>query len=98
MLRQDPCLWAKEYCLALSPRLNRSFAAPWNCFLGRSNHELLERMQQGWEWTAINLPLYAERARSMAIQIQAALHLTIRKEMSDVQIVHQLLSQFGLKL
>jgi hypothetical protein len=40
---------------------------------------------------------YADRARSLAKQIQAILHFTIRDEMSDVQIIHQLLSQLGLK-
>jgi hypothetical protein len=31
-------------------------------------------------------------------QIKAALHFTIRESMSDTQIIHQLLSQLGIKL
>ena len=60
-------------------------------------NELLERMQQDWEWTASALHPYAERARSLTDKIQAILHFTIRGSMSDTQIVHQLLSQLGLK-
>ena len=60
--------------------------------------ELLERMQEGWEWTVFDLQPYADRARAMTPQIQAVLHFTIRAEMSDTQIVHQLLSQLGIKL
>ncbi|HEY9909890.1 MAG TPA: hypothetical protein V6D18_20040, partial [Thermosynechococcaceae cyanobacterium] len=59
--------------------------------------ELLEHMKTGWEWTVFDLLPYADRARSLANQIQAILHFTIRDEMSDVQIIHQLLSQLGLK-
>ncbi|HEY9906124.1 MAG TPA: plasmid replication protein, CyRepA1 family, partial [Thermosynechococcaceae cyanobacterium] len=59
--------------------------------------ELLERMQAGWEWTVFDLLPYAERARSLADKIQVILHFTIRDEMSDTQILHQLLSQLGLK-
>ena len=60
-------------------------------------NELLERMQGGWEWTSFDLQPYAEKARSLAPQIKAVLHLTIDR-MTDVQVVHQLLSQLGLKL
>ena len=41
---------------------------------------------------------YADRARSLALQIKVALHFTIKDSMSDVQIINQLLSQMGIKL
>jgi len=59
--------------------------------------ELLEQMPQGSEWTTLDLRPYVDRARSLAPQIQTVLHFTIRDEMNDTQIVHQLLSQLGLK-
>ena len=60
-------------------------------------NELLAQMQAGGEWTAIDLQPYADRARSLADKIQVILHFTIRAEISDTQIVHQLFSQLGLK-
>ena len=42
--------------------------------------------------------LYADRARALALQIKVALHFTIKDEMSDVQVINQLLSQMGIKM
>jgi hypothetical protein len=59
--------------------------------------ELIQKMQGGWQWCRYDLQPYAERARQIAPQVKVALHFTIKDEMSDVQIIHQLLSQLGLK-
>ena len=50
------------------------------------------------EWTKLDLSLYAERARQLAPEIKVALKLTISDAISDVQVVHQLLSQLGVKV
>ena len=60
--------------------------------------ELFAKARDGWEWTAYDLKSYADRARANALHIKTVLHLTIHSKMSDTQIMHQLLSQLGLKL
>jgi hypothetical protein len=58
------------------------------------------------EWTAYDLEADAAPARALAPQIQVGLNFTIpsgckkngKPKMSDVQIMHQLLSQLGLKI
>lgn len=50
------------------------------------------------EWTRDDLHPYAEEARQYARQVKLALQFTITAGMSDVQIVHQLLSQLGIKV
>lgn len=58
------------------------------------------------EWTEYDLQPYAAQARKLTAQIQTALNFTIptgtkdngKPKMSDVQIVHQLLSQLGIKV
>ncbi len=59
--------------------------------------ELIQKMRDGWQWCRYDLQPYAERARRIAPQVKVALHFTIKDEMSDVQIIHQLMSQLGLK-
>ncbi len=49
-------------------------------------------------WTAKDLATVAAKAREWAAAIKAGLNLTIRADMSDVQIVHQLLAQMGVKV
>lgn len=49
------------------------------------------------EWTAADLKPYADRARNYAHDIKTALNFSIRDSVSDVQIIHQLLSQMGVK-
>ncbi len=41
---------------------------------------------------------YAARARALAPQIKVALNFTISARVSDVQIIHQLLLQMGMKV
>ena len=60
--------------------------------------QLLTKLREGWQWCRYDLEPYADRARSLAAQIKVALHFTIRESMSDTQVVHQLLSQLGIKL
>lgn len=60
--------------------------------------ELIEKMQAGWTWTRYDLVAYADRARALTPQIKVALHFTITEGMSDTQVIHQLLSQLGIKL
>ena len=60
--------------------------------------ELLHQIRAGWFWCKHDLKPYADRARAISIHIKSVLHFTIREEMSDTQVVHQLLSQLGIKL
>ncbi|NJN85856.1 MAG: DUF3854 domain-containing protein [Leptolyngbyaceae cyanobacterium SL_7_1] len=60
--------------------------------------QLLQRLRTGWNYTRYDLAPYAVKARAMAPAIKVALHLTITTKMSDVQIVHQLLAQMGVKV
>lgn len=60
--------------------------------------ELLKYVDPDRTWTKYDLAADADRARQMAGQIKTVLHLTITPKMSDVQIIHQLLSQMGLKV
>lgn len=50
------------------------------------------------EWTKYDLAADAETARRYAAEIKMVLHFTITPGMSDVQIIHQLLSQLGVKV
>ncbi|HEY9661280.1 MAG TPA: hypothetical protein V6C65_22730, partial [Allocoleopsis sp.] len=50
------------------------------------------------EWTKYDLYSYACKAREWAAQIKQGLCLTITESMSDVQVIHQLLSQLGIKV
>jgi hypothetical protein len=52
----------------------------------------------GWCWCKYDLKPYADQARALAPQIKVALHFTIKDSMSDTQVIHQLLSQLGIKL
>jgi hypothetical protein len=58
---------------------------------------LIAKLRSGWQWTKYDLAFYAEKARAFAPQIKVALRITIDK-MSDTQIIHQLLSQLGIKV
>ncbi|MEM7770421.1 MAG: plasmid replication protein, CyRepA1 family [Cyanobacteria bacterium P01_A01_bin.37] len=49
-------------------------------------------------WTKLDLRPYAERIRQHSDQVRVALHFTVVPELSDVQLVHQLLSQMGVKI
>ncbi|HEY9641538.1 MAG TPA: hypothetical protein V6C57_13705, partial [Coleofasciculaceae cyanobacterium] len=60
--------------------------------------ELIQQIKGGWEWTKHNLAGYAATARALAPQIKVALNFTITDKVSDVQIVHQLLLQLGIKV
>ncbi|MGG6295035.1 plasmid replication protein, CyRepA1 family [Leptolyngbya sp. AN02str] len=60
--------------------------------------ELIAKLRNGWQWCKYELKPYADRARELALQIKVALHYSITDVMSDTQIVHQLLSQLGIKL
>jgi hypothetical protein len=60
--------------------------------------ELIAKMRSGWQWCGEELKPYAAIARTLAQQIKITLHFTITSDMSDTQVVHQLLSQLGIKL
>jgi hypothetical protein len=60
--------------------------------------ELLAKIRSGWQWCKYDLKPYADCARELTRQIKVALHYTITEGMSDTQIIHQLLSQLGIKL
>jgi Domain of unknown function (DUF3854) len=59
--------------------------------------DLVDRMIKGWDWTKHDLKPFADLARQFKEQIKTVLHFTINDKVSDTQIVHQLLCQFGLK-
>ncbi|MBD2303783.1 hypothetical protein, partial [Nostoc sp. FACHB-190] len=50
------------------------------------------------EWTKADLKPYADKIRLYAPEILTHLNRTISEKMSDMQVVHQLLSQFGIKI
>lgn len=58
---------------------------------------LLDFLEEGREWTADDISPYAEKIRQYASAIKIALNVTINDRMSDIQVVHQLLSQLGLR-
>lgn len=60
--------------------------------------ELLDRARNGEQWCKYDLQVYADRARQFSADIKLTLHFTISDRVSDVQIVHQLLSQLGIIL
>ncbi|MBD2055295.1 DUF3854 domain-containing protein [Oculatella sp. FACHB-28] len=49
------------------------------------------------EWTKYDLEEVANVARQLATQVKVALNFTVSSKVSDTQIVHQLLSQMGVK-
>ncbi|MEP0914905.1 DUF3854 domain-containing protein [Leptolyngbya sp. GB1-A1] len=83
-------------------RWNQSLC-PWDISSAALRRALREQLgltdflNQDKEWTRYDLCPYATKARKWATQIKQALKLTITEEMSDVQIIHQLLSQLGIK-
>ncbi len=48
-------------------------------------------------WTKYDLAPYAEKIRKHSADIKIALNVTISEKMTDTQLVHQLLSQLGIK-
>jgi len=64
----------------------------------RSRLDLQDFFDPNKEWTKHDIKPYAERARQYAKAIKTALNFTITEGMSDVQIIHQLLSQMGIKI
>ncbi|MBD2616382.1 hypothetical protein H6G94_35035, partial [Nostoc punctiforme FACHB-252] len=50
------------------------------------------------EWTKADLKPYADKIRQYAPEINLHLNRTISDKMSDTQVVHQLLSQLGIKM
>jgi Origin of replication binding protein len=77
---------------------------PWdlsNAELRRSVRAFLgleEFLNPEREWVKDDLAPYAAKARQYAQQVKVALSNTISDEISDVQVIHQLLSQLGLKV
>jgi len=59
---------------------------------------LIAQIQEGWEWTSYDLKPYATKARSLSEQIKVALRFSIHDGVSDVQIIHELLLQLGIKV
>ena len=72
----------------------------------REHLGLNDFLDPGKEWTEYDLEPYANKARALATEIQTGLNFTIpagqkpngKPKMSDVQILHQLLSQIGIKV
>jgi hypothetical protein len=58
---------------------------------------LMERILSGWTWTKYDLKPFADLARQYKQQIKTVLHFTVNDRVSDTQIIHQLLNQFGLR-
>ncbi|HEY9664137.1 MAG TPA: hypothetical protein V6C65_37310, partial [Allocoleopsis sp.] len=89
---QGPCFWDLSHA-----ELRRSL---------REKLGLEQFFDPEREWTEYDLEACASRARELTAQIQVGLNFTIpsgtkdngKPKMSDVQIVHQLLSQLGIKV
>ncbi len=60
--------------------------------------QLLQKLRAGWHYTRYDLAPYAAKARAISPAIKVALHLTITDKMGDVQVIHQLLAQMGVKI
>jgi len=60
--------------------------------------EWINQPLQGLEWTKYDVASFAAKARDLAAQIKVALNFTIHAKVSDVQILHQLLGQLGIKV
>ena len=59
--------------------------------------EFLEKAAEGQEWIRDDLAEIVEKAREFAPAIKAHLNFSVTDDVSDVQVVHQLLSQLGVK-
>jgi hypothetical protein len=59
--------------------------------------QFIRRAATGWEWAKTDLADIAGFARQFAPAVKAHLNFTITEQMSDVQVVHQLLAQMGVK-
>ena len=84
----------------------RQFLCPWDIPGTAIRREIRDKLgltefirtaATGWEWTGRDLAPIAEMARQYAPTIKAHLNFTISARVSDTQIVHQLLSQLGIK-
>ena len=84
----------------------RQFLCPWDIPGTGLRREIRDKLgltafirkaATGWEWTAEDLVAIAQIARQYAPAIKAHLNFTIHDQVSDTQIVHQLLSQLGIK-
>ncbi|MGB8701884.1 MAG: hypothetical protein WCD18_20915, partial [Thermosynechococcaceae cyanobacterium] len=60
--------------------------------------EFIRQAAAGREWTKVELGAIADVIRRFAPTVKTHLNFTINEEMSDVQVVHQLLSQMGIKI
>jgi hypothetical protein len=60
--------------------------------------EFIRRAAEGTEWVKADLETLATNARRFANAIKTHLNFSITDEMSEVQIVHQLLAQMGIKV
>lgn len=64
----------------------------------RAEISLDEFLDPDREWTATDVAKAAARARELSQQIKTALNFTITDSVSNVQLIHQLLSRLGIKL
>lgn len=77
---------------------------PWDisgCELKRKIREILglnDFFTPDQEWIKEDLKPYADKIKQYSQEIKTHLNLTISDKMSDVQLVHQLLSQLGIKV
>ncbi|MFM7426844.1 MAG: plasmid replication protein, CyRepA1 family [Elainella sp.] len=55
-------------------------------------------LEPGKTWTKYDLKPYADKIRQYAKDVKIILGMTISDKISDTQVVHQLLSQMGLKI
>lgn len=59
---------------------------------------ILKKAIEGWQWTSLDLAPYAAKARELAPQVKNILNFTISSKVSDVQIIHQMLSRIGVRV
>ena len=63
----------------------------------RKTLHLVDFIKEGKEWDADDIAPYAELIRHNASRVKTTLNVTINDRMSDIQVIHQLLSQMGLR-
>lgn len=78
--------------------------SPWDVSSAALEREVREKLgladflDPNKEWTKYDIHAFACKARQHAALIKQALNFTITDKISDVQILHQLLSQLNLKI
>lgn len=89
--------------IAMQAKWSQS-VCPWDislCELRRWLRQVLglnDFLDRNKEWTGYDLKPYADKIRKHRDEVKQVLNLTPSEKVSDVQLLHQLLSQLGIKI